>query len=85
MAAGYINPNTLVSSYQYQYAHASQDKGPEIRRVTIAFMALSSIAVALRLIARTRACQKYGSDDYTCVIALARPAAPDAAECCLTI
>ncbi|KAG7005424.1 hypothetical protein G7Y79_00020g049520 [Physcia stellaris] len=60
--------NNQTPAYEYQLAHIDEDKGPQTVAATIVLIVVSSVAVALRLIAQRIVKASFTADDY-CIFA----------------
>ena len=61
-----------IPSYNYQLAHIHENKGPQTIAASGILIAVSTIAVILRLLAQRMVKRSFTADDYCAFAALAR-------------
>lgn len=59
-------------AYDYQLAHINEDKGPRTIAASGLLIAITTLAVVLRLLAQRIVKSSFTSDDYCAILALAR-------------
>ena len=58
-------------AYKYQLAHINEDKGPQTIAVSGFLIAITTLAVVLRLLAQRIVKSAFTADDYCAFVALA--------------
>lgn len=70
MSKGIDIPSLSNDELQNELAHARDNKSPQVIAATVAFMVISTVSVALRVLSRRIQGIKLGADDYMIFVSL---------------